>query len=122
MLLIKLIHFRLNLRILEIGKLQCRQVFKEVRVILLTMINKLLIFGLKMIHFVFNSMILMIRLIELTHKLEISKLRLEDSEQKSQLLIPKNQNFSKTMPITKTESISKNARISPQISPNLTTW
>lgn len=75
-----------------------------------------------MIPFALNSMILMIRLIGLTHKFGISKSRLEDSEHNFLSVRPRNQNFSKIMPITKTESISKNARISPQISSNLPTW
>lgn len=71
--LIRSIIYRLNLRNLGIGKLLFKQVLLKVKEILPSMINLLLILELKMMPFRFNSEILMIKLIDLTHKLEISK-------------------------------------------------
>lgn len=71
--LIRSIIYRLNLRNLGIGKLLFKQVLLKVKEILPSMINLLLILELKMTPFRFNSEILMIKLIDLTHKLEISK-------------------------------------------------
>lgn len=71
--LIRLIIYRLNLRNLGIGKPLFKQVLLKVKEILPSMINLLLILELKMMPFRSNSEILMIKLIDLTHKLEISK-------------------------------------------------
>lgn len=71
--LIRSIIYRLNLRNLGIGKLLFKQVLLKVKEILPSMINLLLILELKMTPFRSNSEILMIKLIDLTHKLEISK-------------------------------------------------
>ena len=71
--LIRLIIYRLNLRNLGIGKLLFKQVLLKVKEISPSMINLLLILELKMTPFRSNSEILMIKLIDLTHKLEISK-------------------------------------------------
>ena len=71
--LIRSIIYRLNLRNLGIGKLLFKQVLLKVKEISPSMINLLLILELKMTPFRSNSEILMIKLIDLTHKLEISK-------------------------------------------------
>ena len=91
--LIRSIIYRLNLRNLGIGKPLFKQVLLKVKEILPSMINLLLILELKMTPFRFNSEILMIKLIDLTHKLEISKSKLEDSEPKFQSPKPKKPSY-----------------------------
>ena len=108
--LIRLIIYRLNLRNLGIGKLLFKQVLLKVKEISPSMINLLLILELKMMPFRSNSEILMIKLIDLTHKLEISKSKLEEFQSPK----PKKPNYWKTLLTIKTELISKRKRTLPQ--------